>query len=262
MIPSLRELLDVAVEAAYLGGRRALGYFNTNVQVITKPDNTPVTCADQEAERLITEHIICRYPSHAVLGEEQGHKQGDADVRWIIDPIDGTKNFLRGVPLWGTLIGVEVNKVPSVGVIYLPGLDEMVCGALGEGARWNGRPARVSQVSNLSDAALVCTHVRNAQSRSDVYENLASQVKFDRDWGDAYGYALVATGRAEIMLDAVINPWDIAPMAPILAEAGGHFSTWSGEKTIWGPDAVATNGKLSAKVLEIMSREKRNAIKA
>src|SRR4051812_36759520 len=152
--PGLKELLDVALEAAYLGGRRTLAYFNTNIAVETKADNTPVTKADRESEQIIRERIARSFPTHAVIGEEGGETAGDAAFRWIIDPIDGTKTFIHGVPLYGVLIGVEVKGKPSVGVIYMPAMDEMVYAASGLGCFWNGRPARVSEISKLEDATL------------------------------------------------------------------------------------------------------------
>lgn len=255
--PTLQQLLDVAIEAAYLGGKRTLAHFNAGVAVETKADNTPVTCADRESEQTIRSCIAHYFPGHSILGEESGEAKGDPKYKWIIDPIDGTKSFIHGVPLYGVLIGVEVNAVPSVGVVYLPALDEMVCAATGLGCRWNGRPARVSDVSRLEEAALLTSSAFSAIKRSDAYETLANRARINRTWGDAYGYVLVATGRAEIMMDATIKPWDIAPMLPILTEAGGYFGDWRGNATIWGPDAVATNAALKDEVLATLRNERR-----
>src|SRR4051794_9268129 len=153
-MPTLGELLDVATEAAYLGGKRTLAYFNTGVAIETKADNTPVTCADREAEQVIRSVISRAFPDHTILGEESGEVSGDPRYKWIIDPIDGTKSFIHGVPMYGTLIGVEVDGVASVGVVYLPATDEMLNAASGLGCRWNGRPARVSKVDRIEDATL------------------------------------------------------------------------------------------------------------
>lgn len=256
-VPSLKDLLDAAVEAAYLGGRRTLAYFNTGVAVETKADQSPVTQADRESEELIRARIARYFPTHEVVGEEGGTKAGDKTVRWIIDPIDGTKTFIHGVPFYGVLIGVEVNGVATVGALYLPALDEMICAATGMGCFWNGRRARVSSVDKLSDAVLLTTNVSSCMARSDAYEKLAGVTKFNRTWGDCYGYALVATGRAEIMLDPAMNPWDCAPLLPILREAGGHFATWKGEATIYGKDACACNAALNEQVMAILKNEKR-----
>jgi myo-inositol-1(or 4)-monophosphatase len=257
--PTLRELLAVATDAAYVAGRRTLAYFNAEVAVEHKADDTPVTRADKEAELVIRERVGKFFPDHAVLGEEHGETKGNPDYKWIIDPIDGTKSFIHGVPLYGVLIGVEVRGRASVGVIYAPGTDEMVAAADGLGCTWNGRIARVSQVSRIEDATVLAGSITRAIARSDAYMNLASRAKLNRGWGDAYGYLLVATGRAEVMLDPVINPWDCAPLPPILREAGGRFTTWSGEETIWGRDGCATNGALNEHVLKILGAEKRRA---
>jgi histidinol-phosphatase len=263
--PALKELLNVACEAAYLGGRRTLAWFNAGVRVETKSDQTPVTCADREAEEVIRARIARSFPGHVILGEEGGEfvagaarrgkrppVRGAPPYRWIIDPIDGTKTFIQGVPLYGVLIGVEVAGRPAVGVAYMPALDEMVAAATGLGCQWNGRTARVSSVSRLEDALLLTTSVRSAMARSGAYAKLADRTRQQRTWGDCYGYALVATGRAEIMLDPEMKPWDSAPFLPILEEAGGRFTTWDGKASIWGPDAAATNGLLHEKLLGIL----------
>lgn len=254
---NVKDLLDVAVNAAYLAGRRTLAYFNAGVEVEIKQDETPVTRADREAEQVIRAAIQKHFPTHSILGEEYGSTAGDAKYRWIIDPIDGTKSFVRGVPLYGTLIGIEVDGVPTVGVIYLPALDEMVYAASGHGAFWNGRRARVSTVTKLSDAGILCSDEKMSRDRSDAYANILKQAKFSRSWGDCYGYVLVATGRAEAMIDPVMNPWDCAPCLPILQEAGGHCTNWQGKPTIHGGELVATNAALHQQVIDILRSEKK-----
>ena len=257
--PSLRELLTVAADAAYLAGRRTLAYFNTGVEIEIKADDTPVTRADKEAELLIRDIVGKRYPTHAILGEEGGETRGDPDHKWIIDPIDGTKSFIHGVPMYGVMIGVEVRGEPAVGAVYLPGTDELVIAATGLGVTHNGRPARVSSVNQLRDACLLTSSFQGSLERSDAYEKLMAGTRISRGWGDVYGYVLVATGRAEIMLDPKMNPWDCAAIAPIIREAGGRFTTWAGENTIWGPDAVATNGALYQEVITVLKNEKRKS---
>jgi histidinol phosphatase-like enzyme (inositol monophosphatase family) len=258
--PSLRQLLDLAADAAYLAGRRTLAYFNAEVAVEHKHDDTPVTKADREAELVIRERIARFFPEHSIIGEEHGHAQGsNPDYRWIIDPIDGTKSFIHGVPLYGVLIGVEVKGRPSVGVIYLPASDEMIAAADGLGCTWNGRVARCSTISKLEEATVLAGSITRAIARSDAYERLASRARLNRGWGDCYGYCLVATGRAEVMLDPAINPWDCAPLPPILREAGGRFATWAGEETIWGPDGFACNNALYGEVAGVLRSEKRRS---
>ena len=257
-MPTLRELLDVAIDAAYLGGKRTLAYFNNaDTLVETKSDQTPVTQADREAEQVIRDRIARSFPTHSVLGEETGSTDGDPDYTWIIDPLDGTKSFIHGVPLYGTLIGVEVKGQPSVGVVYLPALDEMLYAATGLGCRWNGRVARVSNVDRIEDATISCTSISRAIARSDAFERLTRNAKLVRGWSDCYGYVLVATGRIDVMLDPAMNVWDCAPLLPILEEAGGHFTDWTGAAMIRGADAVATNAALHQQVIATLKAEKR-----
>jgi myo-inositol-1(or 4)-monophosphatase len=255
--PSLSNLLEVAVDAAYVAGRRTLADFNTRVSVEYKEDETPVTRADREAEQMIRAIISQHFPTHAILGEEAGAtgRVEDAGYRWIIDPIDGTKSFVCGVPLYGVMIGVEHRGRVVAGAVYMPALDEMVSAANGMGCTWNGRPARVSTTAKLSEAVVSCTSPGRAMDRSDVWEKLSGSVRLMRGWGDCYGHCLVATGRADVMLDPRMNPWDCAPLLPILQEAGGHFTTWKGEATIWGPDAVSTNAAVHAEMLALLSTE-------
>jgi histidinol phosphatase-like enzyme (inositol monophosphatase family) len=255
--PSLSDLLEVAVDAAYLAGKRTLAYFQTPIQPDLKSDDTPVTIADREAEQVLRRRILQSFPDHAILGEEEGETSGTAPYRWIVDPIDGTKSFITGVPLYGVLVGVEVENAPKIGVIFLPALGEMIAAAEGLGCRWNGRPCRVSNVSRLEDATLLTSSILSAQKRSDAFDKLASSTRLQRTWGDAYGYSLVATGRADIMLDPAMKPWDCGPMLTIMREAGGHFSDWTGNPTIHGADAIATNGLLKDSVLEILRNDPR-----
>ena len=250
----LDQLLAVAQDGAYLAGCRTLAYFNTGVVPDIKSDLSPVTIADREAEQVLRARIRQSFADHAILGEEEGEDAATegAAVRWIVDPIDGTKAFVTGVPLYGVLVGVEVEGVASVGVIYIPATGDMIAARTGGGATWNGRPCRVSDVSDLKNALVVTSSIRRCQGRSDAFENLAKRTRLQRTWGDAFGYALVATGRAEMMLDPAMKPWDCAPMLPILTEAGGRFSDWRGSVTIHGADAFGTNGALYEEVLAIL----------
>jgi histidinol phosphatase-like enzyme (inositol monophosphatase family) len=252
--PDLRSLLVVAQEAAFVGGRRTLAYYGTGTAAAeAKADHTPVTLADRESERLIRTIIARAFPDHAVLGEEDGETAGTAPVRWIVDPLDGTRTFVRGVPLYGTLIGVEVRGEPSIGVVYLPALDEMVAAARGLGCTWNGRPCRVSATPALADALAVVTDERAARARSGAWDRIATRTAMQRTWADCYGYVLIATGRAEVALDPAMNVWDCAALLPIVEEAGGRFTDWSGRRTIHGGEAVATNGALHEQVLALLA---------
>lgn len=249
-----REILEFATEAAWQAGRITLRYFQAGVEVENKVDNSPVTVADRQAEQKLVEMIRNRFPHDAILGEELGEHSGTSGRRWIVDPIDGTKSFVHGVPLYGVMVGVEVDGEPSVGVVYLPGLKEMICAAKGLGCNWNGRIAKVSEVSNLKQATILHTEFEDLHrhGKIEAYQKLRKEVSYDRGWGDCYGHVLVATGRAEAMLDPVMNVWDCAALLPILEEAGGKFTDWKGNPTIWGQEAVSTNGALHHEMMTLL----------
>lgn len=250
---SLASLLDFAIDAAFQAGRSTLAHFQTGVGAERKPDRSLVTIADREAEQVLRRLIESRFPSHAVLGEEYGGDDRDATHRWVIDPIDGTNSFVRGVPFYGTLVGLEVSGEPVVGAAYFPALDEMVAAATGEGCRWNGRTARVSAVATLEEACVAYTDVAGVRARlGPRWDRLTARAGLIRGWGDCYGHCLVATGRAELMIDPQMNPWDCAALVPILQEAGGRFSDWKGVTRIDGGDAISSNGRLHAELLELV----------
>ena len=248
----VRELLDFALELARAAGDHTLRYFGHLVDHAAKSDGSPVTVADREAEALMRERIAQRFPDHGVLGEEFGETHPGARVRWILDPIDGTRSFMRGVPLYGVLVGVEVDRVAAVGVVHFPPLRETVAAGSGLGCTWNGQPCRVSTVARLSDA-LVLTTDPKALARDPGWTALQERAGTVRGWSDCYGHALVATGRAEVMLDPVMHSWDSAPFLPILAEAGGRFTNREGVETIHGGSAVSSNGMLHQDVLEALA---------
>jgi histidinol phosphatase-like enzyme (inositol monophosphatase family) len=225
--------------------------------VDTKVDLSPVTIADRQAEQLLRERIASRFASDAVLGEEFGETAGSSGYRWILDPIDGTRSFVRGVPLYGTMVAVERDQQAVIGVVFLPALDECAYASLGGGA-WHeraGMPARqvhVSTVRPLSAALISSSDTRcPTQARRDAYTRLQYAAGTSRTWGDCYGYVLVATGRAEVMIDPLMHVWDTAAVAPIVIEAGGTFTDWQGRPTIYGNEAIATNGLVLDEVLAI-----------
>lgn len=255
MSDTLQHYLDFAVETAYLAGRLTLGHFQTGLHVDLKQDRSPVTVADRQAEQLIRSRIEKQFPHHAIVGEEYGIKENKgASHRWFVDPIDGTKSFVHGVPLYAVLIGLEIEGVVQVGAAYYPALDEMLAAALGEGCWWNGRRARVSDVSTLDKAVVAFTDVATflGQGRSEEWDRIQRATYYRAGWGDAYGYLLVATGRVELMLDPVMSTWDCAPFPPILQEAGGFFGDWQGMPTIYGGEALATTQQLLPQVLTLM----------
>ena len=247
-------LLTEAEALADAAGAVTLGYFGGRVPDEAKDDGSPVTRADREAETLLRARIRERFPTHGILGEEYGEHFGTDPVRWILDPIDGTRSFMRGVPLYGVLIGIEVEGEPVVGVAHFPALRETVSAGTGLGCRWNGREARVNDTADLVRSVVLTSdsEMSRTSARCPGWTTLLDEVDYLRSWGDAYGHALVATGRAEIMVDSVLSPWDAAPLLPILMEAGGRFTDLEGRPGIHGGSGISTNGVLHDRVLEIL----------
>jgi histidinol phosphatase-like enzyme (inositol monophosphatase family) len=251
--------LDLAVTVAREAGRGTLRHFrDAALAVETKADASPVTEADREAERLLRARIGAAFPHDAILGEELGEQAGASGWRWIVDPIDGTRAFVHGVPLYGTLVGVERDGRPVAGAVWLPAADEGAYAAAG-GPAWrlvgDGTPvlARVSAQARLADAVVCTSDVANFRpgGRSRVWEELARPARVARTWGDCFGYYLVAIGRADVMIDPIMSVWDAAALAPILEAAGGTYTDWNGRPTIHGGDGLATNGLLLEEALGI-----------
>ncbi|MGQ0640263.1 MAG: inositol monophosphatase family protein [Gemmatimonadaceae bacterium] len=239
--------LDALATVARQAGVRALRDFRTNVTVETKADGSPVTVADRAAEDAARSWITQRFPADEIFGEERGPTgMPNAVRRWVIDPIDGTKSFIRGVPLWGTMIGVIERDVVVAGAVFCPAIDELVVAAQDAGCWHNGTRCTVSSVSDLSDAMILTTGERFAEypERQQRWLALSRRVALARTWGDCYGYLLVATGRAEAMVDNRLKIWDYAPLVPILREAGGVITDWRGQSD-FGGDAIATNQTLA-----------------
>ncbi len=260
MSESRRTYLDFAIETAWQAGQLTLGYFQTDLRSDFKADDSPVTVADREAEQLIRSRIEKRYPNHDIIGEEYGgplspQEGGGNSHRWIIDPIDGTRSFVRGVPLYAVLIGLEIEGKCQVGVAHFPALGEMVAAATGEGCWWNGRRARVSNIAHLKDG-LVAHYDAAAfakHGRTEAWERIKRIAGYRAGWCDAYGYLLIATGRAELMLDPQMSLWDCGAWPPILEEAGGYFGDWQGNPTIYGHEAIGTTQTLLPEVLRIIN---------
>ena len=240
-------LLEATQEAGRIAGAVALRHFRTELDVKSKVDGSPVTIADREAESAVRDWIGRRFPEDGIEGEELGIVRPDAPRRWVIDPIDGTKTFIRGVPLWGTLIAVVERSEVLAGAAFFPAVDEMVAAAPGESAWWNGTRCAVSRVDRLERATVLTTdeRFREDEAKGAGWRRLTSRAAVSRTWGDCYGYLLVATGRAEVMVDAVMAPWDAAALQPIVEEAGGVFTDWSGARTAFGGSAIATNAALA-----------------
>lgn len=238
--------MEVALEAAWQAGRITLGYFQRGIETEWKADESPVTQADRAAEEKIRQLLEAAFPEDGIVGEEFGNKESRSGNRWLVDPIDGTKSFVHGVPFYGVLIACQTPEDVVLGVVYLPALDEMIWAQKGAGCWWNGRRSVVSQVGKLKEACLCYTSSTSFanQGRQPIWEALSQEARMVRGWGDCYGHILVATGRAEACFDPIMNPWDCGPLLPILQEAGGTFTDWQGQATVYGKDAFSTNGRL------------------
>lgn len=251
----LQDTLDFAVEVAWRAGRATLAHYQTGVIADAKADASPVTVADRTAEALVRELIGSRFPDDAILGEEEGESGSGAERRWIVDPIDGTRTFVRGVPFFGVMLALEEGAEARVGVIHFPALGETVYAARGLGCWWNGRRARVSTTPRLEDGLVLTTDAAALprQGRGAAWTRLTDRAGLVRTWGDCYGYALVATGRAEVMVDPMLSLWDAAALAPIIEEAGGAFTDWGGARTHRVASAIATNAALADEVRDLLN---------
>ena len=247
--------MDAVADVARIAGDVAKGYYGRSPEIHTKSDGSPVSIADLAAEQAARSWIELRFPDDGIVGEELPPVRQDAARRWILDPIDGTYTFLQTVPLWGTLVAVAEGESVIAGAAYCPALDEIIVAARGEGCWWNGSRTHVSTIADLAEARLVTTDARFLRdaARHERWMRLQNGARTMRTWGDCYGYLLVATGRADIMVDDVVSDWDVAALMPIIAEAGGVFTDWQGNATAFGGDAIATNAKLGEIVREILA---------
>jgi len=261
-IVELQPRMDLAVAIAQEAGRLTLDYFRRDdLLVLYKNDRTPVTEADRKAEEHLRRRIAEAFPDDGLLGEEFADQQpGTSGFRWIIDPIDGTKSFIHGIPLYSNLVAVEWREESVVGVINVPALEECVYAGRGLGA-WHLRgqsspkPARVSQRISLATSLFLVSEVLcfDQTGRRGAYDRVQSAAAVSRPWGDGYGYLMGATGRAEVMIDPCMSLWDVAPMPTILEEAGGTLTDWKGNPTHRAGEAIATNGLVLAEVLRAVA---------
>ncbi len=253
--------LDLALDASGKAGELILQHYQTaGLQVDLKGDQSPVTVADRGAEELLREQIAQKFPDDGILGEEFESKESANGFRWILDPIDGTKSFIHGVPLFGTLIGLEHNERVVMGVCRFPALDEVVYASEGQGTWWqigdaDPKQTHVSEVAEFSQALFCTTTITGWDKidRRETFHRLSSNAGLARGWSDCYGHILVATGRAEVMVDPEMSPWDAAALVPIAQEAGGHFIDWNGQPTIYSNNGVSVNAKLKDRTVELLA---------
>jgi len=254
MDPEWKSRYELAVAAAQQAGQLALGFFDTDINVEWKHDQSPVTIADRNAEQLLRTTLLGKFPTDGFLGEEFGDRPGTSGFRWIVDPVDGTRSFIRGIPLWATLVGLEYRDEPIAGVAYVPTLGHTYRALRGDGCYRNERRIRVSDVATLQDAILFYSSISwfVKAGRAKDFLQLASLTQRQRGFGDFYGFVLVAQGSGEVMVEHGVHVWDVAAIKPIVEEAGGRFSDWEGKPRIDRPDVIASNGKLHDEVLRIL----------
>lgn len=249
----MQDFVDFSGELARASGDIIMRYFRSDVAVETKADESPVTIADRRAEETMREMIMKEYPDHGIIGEEFGSHNEGAEYQWVLDPIDGTKSFISGTFLFGTLIGLMKDEEPIVGAINHPVTSHLLIGA-GEETRLNGEVVRVSSTRSLRDAVMCYSdfiHVGQYQN-GIAFQQLMGMTRYNRTWGDCHGYFLVATGYADIMLDPIMHLWDIVALIPVIKGAGGKITSWNGGPPLSGNGIIASNGPLHSQVLRVL----------
>jgi histidinol-phosphatase len=256
MNPEWQSRYEVMREAARQAGDLALGYFDTGIPVEMKTDFSPVTLADREAEKLLRQTITSYFPNDAFLGEEFGEQEGRSGFRWIIDPIDGTRSFIRNIPIWATLVGLEYDGRQIGGVAYVPCWKQMFHALQGGGAFRDDRRISVSQTANLKQSLVSYSSFGffKASNKGAAFQEMLNRCERSRAYADFYGFVLVAQGSVDLMVEYGVHTWDVAGLKVIVEEAGGRFSDWDGNPVIDRPDALATNGKVHEAALEILRR--------
>ena len=249
----VQDLKPFMAELAAIGGDVILKYYRAPISVERKSDDSPVTVADRETEAAIIARIRERFPDHGILAEESGNDRPDAEWVWVIDPIDGTKSFITGVPLFTTLIGLLHHGEPVLGCINQPVLKQLCIGDNRE-TTLNGEKVSVRPARSLADCTLLTSDWTEAPRLQDAagWNRLVGSVRLARTWGDGYGYLLLATGYADLMTDAVLCPWDILPVLPVVRGAGCVVSDWSGSRKLPMTSAIAANPRIHRSALDLL----------
>jgi histidinol phosphatase-like enzyme (inositol monophosphatase family) len=247
----MHEFVPFAQMLARESSRIIMEYFRTELRVEAKSDDSPVTIADKKAEERIRELIMKNYPGHGILGEEFGLHQEGADYCWVLDPIDGTQSFISGVPLFGTLIALTHKEEPVLGLVNFPALQQSLLGD-GKQTMLNGQPVKVRACSELSDALMLTTDIQNIERYRKIkpFNELSHQVRLTRTWGDCYGYFLLATGYADIMVDPIMSPWDAQALIPVIRGAGGVITDYYGNDPVHGDSIIAAAPGLHKQVVD------------
>jgi histidinol phosphatase-like enzyme (inositol monophosphatase family) len=248
-----REFPEFAKKLALASGALIRGYFQKDLEIKEKSDRSIVTQADREGESLMRDMIRKEFPDHGIVGEEYGLENENAEFVWVLDPIDGTISFAHGNPLFGTLIALLHGGKPVLGIIHNPVLGELCIGHGGH-TELNDKRVRMREVTELSRATLLATGIRGIYKRfgREGFDRLVESTALFRTWGDCYGYLMLAAGRADIMLDSKMAPWDLLALVPIIRGAGGKITTWSGGDPVVGDSCVAASAGLHEKVMETL----------
>jgi len=249
------ELLADALRVAQGAAALTLDWFQRDdLGIDHKADGSEVTDADRAAETYVREQVAAKYPHDTVIGEEAGVSEGSSTRRWIVDPIDGTASFVRGVPLYSTLLAVFDEHGPAVGAVHIPALNERVTAGRGRGCLHNGVPSRVSTIDTVATSCVSTSAYDGSWWPTDALLAVTGSGAKTRTWGDGYGYVLVATGRIEAMVEPALNTWDIAPMLTVIPEAGGVLSTWDGSTDLrQGAGWIASNGRIHDELLGLVA---------
>ena len=251
----LNELLDFALKIVLKSEKITTKYYRKKNKHKLKKNKTPVTIADFKCEDYLLSKIKAHYKGHDILSEERGVEDNKSDFKWIIDPIDGTRNFMRRLPFWGTLLALEWEGEVILGIISMPAIKEFIFASKGKGCIYNGKKAKVSKIDNVNDS--YCLHggldYILKQTYSKNFLNLTRQSLYSRGFGDCHGHSLIINGRSEIMVDPHVAPYDIASVKICVEEAGGALTDMKGNKTIYNGNALVTNGKVHDEVLKILN---------
>lgn len=254
MIDYLSEYRDFLKELAELSGREIMKHYRSDITVISKEDDSPVTIADRNAETCLRDAVSKRFSSHGIIGEEFENYHENAEFVWVFDPIDGTKSFISGVPLFMTLVALLHNGEPVLGMLHQPVTGELMIGD-GHNTYLNDQKVAMRPLDNLSEAVLLTTDWRDTakHKNNDRFNNLLNRVSFARTWGDAYGYFLLASGRADIMIDPQMNFWDLAALVPVIRGAGGVITDYEGGNPVTADSIIAANQVLHDRVISTLN---------
>jgi len=253
----LKSRYDAGIELAQKAAKIAMGYYETALDIEWKNDESPVTVADREAEKFLRSSLNKYFKRDGFLGEEYDDEPGDSGYRWIIDPIDGTRNFVRGIPIWATLLGLEYKGEMLAGITVAPALNQTYRALRGDGAFRNDIKINVSTINSLGASQLFYSSISwfVKAGMEKEFLALASATEKQRGFGDFYGFVLVAQGAGEIMIEHGVHAWDVASIIPLIEEAGGKFSDWKGNKSIYAPDVLVTNGLLHQQILDRLANK-------